>query len=136
MKSLEIIRKIIRHELHNDDFEFVRALKYPKGNPPPSKQDLYLQQWCIINPAFHSTKKSSLNTIDIPHLDKNNQPTSDPERAKIWKAISDPLEIEEKLLARNVSHFGQAHGTLITTTRLQQQLFGYSGVRKFAQEFR
>jgi hypothetical protein len=115
MKSSEIIRKIIRHELHNDDLAIVRALRNPKGNPPPSKQDLYLQQWRIINPVFHSSEKSSLNTIDIPHLDENNQPTDDPERTKIWKTISDPLEIEEKLLARNITHFGQAQGTLFTT---------------------
>jgi hypothetical protein len=94
MEVDEIIRKIIRHELHNDDLAIVRALKNPKGNPPPSKQELYLRQWRIINLAFHLTKKSSLNTIEVMHVDENNQPTEDPDRAITWKTISDPMEIE------------------------------------------
>jgi hypothetical protein len=108
VEGAEIIRKLIRHELQNDDLAVVRALKNPKGTPPLSKHELYIKQWQTINPAFHSTQHLNLNTIDVPHLDKNSQPTDDPERAKIWKTIYDPVMIEEKLLARNIAHFGQA----------------------------
>jgi hypothetical protein len=135
MEVAEIIRKIIRHELNNNDLAIVRALKNPKGNPPPTKQELYLKQWQLINPAFHPNQRSSLNTIDVPYLDENKQPTNDPDKAAIWTTISDPMEIEERLLACNISHFGQAQGTLFTTTRMQQ-LFGYSGVTPTADEFR
>jgi hypothetical protein len=89
LEAAEIIRKIIRHEIHNDDLAIVHAIKNPKGNPPPTKQELYLKQWWIINPAFHSTKKSSLNTIDVPYRDENSQPMDDPNRAHTWKMISD-----------------------------------------------
>jgi hypothetical protein len=131
----EIIREIVRHELHNDDLAIVRALKNPKGIPPLSKHELYIKQWQSINPAFHTSNRSSLNTIDIPYLDKHKQPTEDPERAHIWTTISDPVIIEEKLLARNIAHFGQAEGTLFTTRRIQQ-MFGYGGTTKAARDFR
>jgi hypothetical protein len=61
--------------------------------------------------------------------------TDDPEKACIWATISDPVIIEENLLARNISHFGQAEGTLFTTQRFHQ-MFGYSGTTKKANKFR
>jgi hypothetical protein len=76
---------------------------------------------------FHTTHRSSLNTIEVPYRDENSQPTEDPDRAATWQTISDPLLIEERLLARNIAHFGQAQGTLFTTNYFQN-LFGYSGV--------
>jgi hypothetical protein len=110
-------------------------LRNPKGTPSLSKQELYLRQWQTINPAFHTATRSSLNTIDIPYLDENSQPTDDPERACIWTTISDPVIIEEKLLAQNIAHFGQAEGTLFTTQRFQHK-FGYSGTTQEASKFR
>jgi hypothetical protein len=50
--------------------------------------------------------------------------TDDPEEAVSWSTISDPMEIEEKLLTRNI---GQEQGTLFTTKYLQHR-FGYNGV--------
>jgi hypothetical protein len=119
LESAEIIRKIIRYKIHNDDIAIAHAIKNPKGNPPPSKQELYLKQWRIINPVFRSAKQSSLSTINVPHLDENCQPTDDPDRASTWATISDPIKIKERLLARNIAHFGQAQGSLFTTTRMQ-----------------
>jgi hypothetical protein len=134
LEAEEIIREIKRHELHNEDLAIARALKNPKGKPLPTKQELYLKQRQLISPAFHPNQRSSLNTIDVPYLDENKQPTNDPDRATIWTTISDPIEIEERILACNISHFGQAQGTLFTTTRMQH-LFGYSGVTQTAEEF-
>lgn len=127
IEAAEIIRLIIRHEIHNKDLAVIRALSHPKGPQQLSKQDIYIKQWQTINPAFHSTQRSSLNTIEVPHLDANSNPTDDPDQAVLWSTISDPLEIEERLLARNIAHFGQAQGTLFTTEYLQQK-FGYNGV--------
>jgi hypothetical protein len=79
--------------------------------------------------------RSSLNTIDVPYKDENSQLTDDPENACIWATISDPVIIEERLLARNISHFGQAEGTLFTTQQFQQ-MFGYSGTTKKANQLR
>jgi hypothetical protein len=133
IEAAEIIRKIIRHEMHNDDLAIIRALKNPKGPKPLSKQELYIKQWQSINPVFHPPQQSGIKTIDIPHLDVNKQPANDPENTYTWKNISDPILIEEKLLARNIAHFGQAQGTLFTTSRLQQ-LFGYGGVAPSAED--
>jgi hypothetical protein len=77
--------------------------------------------------VFHPAQRSSLNTIEVPHTDIHNELTDDPDVAATWTTISNPLLIEERLLARNIKHFGQAQGTLVTTQRLQD-LFGYSGV--------
>jgi hypothetical protein len=134
LPTAEIIRKIIRHELHNDDLAIVRALRNPKGTPPLSKQELYIKQWQTINPAFHTQTRSSLNTIDVPYKDEDSQPTDDPDKACIWQTITDPMLIEEKLLARNIAHFGQADGTLFTTRRFQE-LFGYGGITTTAKKF-
>jgi hypothetical protein len=70
-----------------------------------------------------------LKTINIPYKDENSQQTDDPDKACIWRTIHDPVMIEEKLLARNIAHFGQAQGTLFTTRRFQQ-MFGYCGTTK------
>jgi hypothetical protein len=45
------------------------------------------------------------------------------------------MGIEERLLARNIAHFGQAQGALFTTTRMQQ-LFGYSRSTQQVEELR
>jgi hypothetical protein len=55
LKAAEIIRKIVRHELHNDDLAILRALYNPKGTPLLSKQEHYTKQWQSVNPAFHTT---------------------------------------------------------------------------------
>jgi hypothetical protein len=45
IKAAEIIRKIVRHELNNDDLAIVRALRNPKGTTPLSKHEQYIKQW-------------------------------------------------------------------------------------------
>jgi hypothetical protein len=61
--------------------------------------------------------------MKVPYLDKDSNQYNDPKQAVSWNTISDPLEIEERLMERNITHFGQAHGTL-------KQKFGYNGVEK------
>jgi hypothetical protein len=67
------------------------------------------------------------HTIEVPNLDNDQRPTNNPDLAVSWATISDPIQIEECLLARNIAHFGEAEGTLFTTRRLQER-FGYEGV--------
>jgi hypothetical protein len=123
---IEIVRKIMRYELHTQDLLIIKSLKNPRGPILRSKQDQYLRQWQHINPVFHQPTKSNRYTIEIPFKDANSQPTDNPDTAVKRQTIADPVVIEEKLLARNIEHFGQAQGTLFTTDRLQQ-LFGYKG---------
>jgi hypothetical protein len=79
METAEILRRIIRHELHNDDLEIVRALKNPKGKSQTSKHEQYIEQWRSINPVFHPDQRLSINTIDVPHLDEAGNSTNDPD---------------------------------------------------------
>jgi hypothetical protein len=106
-----------------------RKLHNPRGMIQISKHEQYINQWKRINPVFHPNHHSSLHTIGVPHLDHHNEPTDDPDAAASWSTITDPLLIEERLLARNITHFGQTEGTLFTTKRLQE-LFGYSRVNE------
>jgi hypothetical protein len=71
LAGAEIIQRIVRHELHNDDLAIIRALRNSKGTPLLSKHELYIKQWQSINPAFHTLTRSSLNAIHIPYLDEN-----------------------------------------------------------------
>jgi hypothetical protein len=95
LQAAEIIRKIVRHELHNDHLAVVKVLRNSKGKPQLSKHEQYINQWKTINPAFHSQQQSSLKTIDVPYLDKKRHPTDDLDQACIWKTIADPIQIEE-----------------------------------------
>jgi hypothetical protein len=42
------------------------------------------------------------------------EPTTDPDKALTWKRIYDPTQVEASILDRNITHFGQAEGTLFT----------------------
>jgi hypothetical protein len=121
------MEKIARYERHNKDFAIIRALMDPKSPPPPSKQDQYIRLWQTINPVFHTIHRSSLNTIEVPFQDNHLQPTDDQEKTTTWQTITDPLLIEERLLACNIAHFCQAQGTLFNTNQFQH-LFGYNGI--------
>jgi hypothetical protein len=58
-----------------------------------------------------------------------NEETDNPEETMTWKRISDPSLVEEKLLLRNIKHFGQAQGSMFVLPELQDQ-FDYEGVTK------
>jgi hypothetical protein len=75
----------------------------------------------------------NISTIEVPYKDENSQLTDDPDKASTWPTITDPLQIEEKLLARNIAHFGQAQCTLFTMEHFQRA-FGYSGVTTEAEQ--
>jgi hypothetical protein len=93
--SAEIIRKIIRKVYHDQYLANICTIKDPTIPSQPSKQEHYQKQWKHINPTFHPPTRSALNTIEIPHLDQDNQLTTDPDQAVKWKTITDPVQIEE-----------------------------------------
>jgi hypothetical protein len=94
LSAEEIIGKIARHEIHNENIAIIRALKDPKKPLIPSKQEQYIKQWQTINPVFHTTQRSGLKTIDVPYQDDQSQPTNDPDQASTWQTILDPILIE------------------------------------------
>jgi hypothetical protein len=81
MEVAEIIRKIMRYELQTQDLAILRSLKNSKGTGLPSEQAAYLQQWHRRNPLFHPPTRSNITTIEVPHWDKEGQPTDDPEQS-------------------------------------------------------
>ena len=47
--------------------------------------------------------------------------------------ITNPYEVEDRIISRNITHFGQAQGTPCTTCKLTDVL-GYTGVSKQASK--
>jgi hypothetical protein len=48
--------------------------------------------------------------------------TDNPKTATNWTTITDPLLVEQKILARNQRHFGQASTTPLATAEIQRLL--------------
>jgi hypothetical protein len=51
--------------------------------------------------------------MEIPHRNNRNEDRNDPEEAISWKRANDPSLVEDKLLTRNVRHFGQAQSPVM-----------------------
>jgi hypothetical protein len=58
-----------------------------------------------------------LNMIEVPA-----EEGTDPKQCTEWKTVNLPDEIIQRLMERNRSHFGQAHGTPFTVPPLSEQL--------------
>ena len=101
-KSAEIIGKIYRSEM--------------------TKQD-----WGIVKNKLRPMQRSGISNIEIPDKDRFGNATNDPDKAITWRRITDPSEVEDKLLERNIKHFGQANETLFASNKLQGE-FKYEGV--------
>jgi hypothetical protein len=81
----------------------------------------------VIQNVLKPQQHSGITSIKIPHLNSSNEETKDPDEAVRWTRVTDPSTIEDKLLSRNIRHFGRAQGTLLTSPELQEQ-FIYEGV--------
>jgi hypothetical protein len=92
-----------------------------------SNKETSRKDWQQIRQIMKPQERSNLNTIKIPLQDENGELTDDPDKAVTWYWIMDPTLIEDKLLERNVKHFGQAEGTLFSTQHFQE-LFKYEGI--------
>ena len=84
------------------------------------------EDWTSVKSTLRPKVKSGISSIEVPHLDEDGKPTDDPDKAVCWKRLTDPTEIKERLLDRNIKHFGQAEGTLFTTNDLTKH-FDYEG---------
>ena len=82
--------------------------------------------WKTIKQTLRPIVRSGISSVEVPNLDENGSPTDDPDRAVSWKRLTDPTDIEERLLDRNIKHFGQAEGTLFTTNDITKH-FEYEG---------
>jgi hypothetical protein len=91
-----------------------------------SKKEEARRRWKNIKQALKPSTKSELNTIEIPLCDKYGKATDEPDKAVAWRRITEPSEIENTLLERNIKHFGQAEGTIFTNSEFQET-FSYEG---------
>jgi hypothetical protein len=82
--------------------------------------------WIKLRNIFNPKPKSGVSNIEIPDKDGNGESTTDPDKAITWKRIYDPKQVEACILNRNIQHFGQANGTLFTTTAITD-IFDYDG---------
>lgn len=55
---------------------------------------------------FHPCMRSGISHILVPDTDINGDPTDDIEQAHTWKPESSPQVILDRLLKRNITHFG------------------------------
>lgn len=69
-----------------------------------------------VGRTFKKNIKSGINYLEIPDKDKDGNDTNDPDKAVSWEIVSDPVDINMKLIERNVKHFGQAEGTDLLLT--------------------
>ena len=76
---------------------------------------------------FHPCTRSGISHILLPDTDVDGNPTDDVDKAHTWKSETAPKEILDKLMERNVRHFGQAQGSPFTTSPLIAK-FGYDGM--------
>jgi hypothetical protein len=58
--------------------------------------------------------------------------TDNPKTATNWTTITDPILVEQKILARNQKHFGQASVTPLATADIQQ-LLSFGGTSSTAE---
>ena len=84
------------------------------------------KDWKILQNTFNPRHISGISNVEIPSKDIDGNPTIDPDKAVDWIRVTNPSDIEEKLLERNVRHFGQEEGTLFTRDDFKEN-FKYEG---------
>jgi hypothetical protein len=102
----------------------------PSENPLIFEIKLHLSSspsFLWISGGRQFQQHGGLTSIEIPHLNNKHEKTDIPEEATVWKRVTDPTVVEDKLLTRNKQHFSQAQGTLFTRPEMQDHI-KYEGV--------
>lgn len=68
--------------------------------------------------------QSGINSIEIPNKESKGEKTTDPDMATSWKRVKEPHQVKEQIMKRDISHFGQAEGTIFPSD------FKYKGILK------
>jgi hypothetical protein len=99
---------------HDNEAEYVGtkaetiAMKHAR-----KKKDQQLYK--TLKHHFHPIHNSGLTHIIIPDKDKQGVPTDNVDDADTWKTETEPTTVLQKIMERNIKHFGQADGTPFTT---------------------
>ena len=78
-----------------------------------------------LRSRFKQQHGQGIQSVIVP---RNGRPDEN-----IYKVITDPREVEETIINRNIAHFGQAQGTPFTKHNITDD-FGYTGVTPKAKE--
>jgi exonuclease III len=79
-------------------------------------------------PSIKPKSSGGLSMVKIPDPE-----TADPKTATKWTTITDPLLVEQKILARNQRHFAQAAPTPLATPEIQR-LLSFGGTSSIADQ--
>jgi hypothetical protein len=83
----------------------------------------------IIKP----TQSGGLSYIIVPKDFSPDQYPYDPDNVREWEQVHDANNLQEYIQQRNITHFGQAHGTPFTISPLAEQI-NWSATNKAAEE--
>ena len=77
--------------------------------------------------------KSGIKRLKIPVKDEEGSITKDNLGKEVWKTRTDPQQIKQTLIERNIAHFGQAHNTPFTSDEVIR-IFGNDGQLRNTEE--
>ena len=141
IKYIRYKKELKRHhkELRKEGLKELKVIRSEKGQTNDAKIiqkiancEMKQSDWAIVKNTLRPRVKSGISTVEVPNLGVDGLPTDDPEKAVSWKRLTNPIDIEERLLDRNVKHFGQAEGTLFTTNDIMKH-FEYEGTTSDVQ---
>ena len=133
---LKYKRELLRHakELRLKGLHQLKEIRLAEGKTEKAviiqkiyNNEMTKHDWSITKSKFNPTPRSRISSVEVPDKDAYGNVTDNPDKAVTWKRITDPVEVENKLLERNIKHFGQAEGTLFTLPEFQND-FQYEGV--------
>lgn len=85
------------------------------------------QTYGTLRGVYNPEERTGISTLDIP---KEVAPNGD---VLSWQRITDPEDVEKRILDRNVGHFGQSQGTTYTIEPMVSAL-GYNGTIPLSAE--
>ena len=116
------------------DDDRLAAFKLANPNQKPEKLEhqffraIETKEMLRRLPSIKPKSSGGLTMVKIP-----NPETDNPKTATAWTTITDPVLVEQKILARNQRHFGQAAPTPLATAELQR-LLSFGGTSSLSDQ--
>jgi hypothetical protein len=126
------IKKQEREAYQEDIMEEMKAVAACEGSTAEMLMQLRTgraevrKTFSQLKVQLKSSRSNGITYIEVPDLDADGNSTDNPDRAATWRKVTDPVEMEDILLERNMSHFGQAQGTPFTVAPIVDAI-GYDG---------
>lgn len=116
IKCLRYKRKLKRDhkELRKNGLQQLKNIRNEKGEKIEAKIiqkiancEIKRADWTTVKGTLRPKVKSGISSVEVPHLDVDGIPTDDPEQAVSWKRLTEPTEIEDRLLERELNILGK-----------------------------